>query len=188
MPLRTILPLFLLLLVSACAQQETITQNPLHQPASSTNTFPTLRQADTPKTPATAKVEPQQTSASVEAADVSTAPTSAGRPRASVTYKLRGSEAATESPEATPLTAAPALPPKDVWDRIRNGFAMTPIDNDLVHDWENWYSNRPDYVARMIDRSSRFLFHIVEEVEKRKMPMEVALLPMIESAYNPVAY
>jgi membrane-bound lytic murein transglycosylase D len=80
------------------------------------------------------------------------------------------------------------LPPKDVWVRIRNGFAMTSIDNDLVRDWENWYSNRPDYVARMIDRSSRFLFHIVEEVEKRKMPMEVALLPMIESAYNPVAY
>jgi membrane-bound lytic murein transglycosylase D len=57
-----------------------------------------------------------------------------------------------------------------------------------VRDWENWYANRPDYVARMIDRSSRFLFHIVEEVEKRNMPMEVALLPMIESAYNPVAY
>jgi membrane-bound lytic murein transglycosylase D len=65
---------------------------------------------------------------------------------------------------------------------------MTSIDNELVRDWENWYANRPDYVARMIDRSSRFLYHIVEEVEKRGMPMEVALLPMIESAYNPVAY
>ena len=65
---------------------------------------------------------------------------------------------------------------------------MAPIDSELVQNWENWYASRPDYVARMIDRSSRFLFHIVEEVEKRKMPMEVALLPMIESAYNPVAY
>ena len=57
-----------------------------------------------------------------------------------------------------------------------------------MREWEHWYSSRPDYVARMIDRSSRFLFHIVEEVEKRNMPMEIALLPMIESAYNPVAY
>ena len=62
------------------------------------------------------------------------------------------------------------------------------MENDLVREWEHWYSSRPDYVARMIDRSSRFLFHIVEEVEKRNMPMEIALLPMIESAYNPVAY
>jgi membrane-bound lytic murein transglycosylase D len=75
-----------------------------------------------------------------------------------------------------------------IWDRIRQGFELAPMDNALVRDWENWYASRPDYVARMIDRSSRFLFHIVEEVEKRRMPTEVALLPMIESAYNPVAY
>jgi membrane-bound lytic murein transglycosylase D len=75
-----------------------------------------------------------------------------------------------------------------VWARIRQGFALAPIENDLVREWENWYSSRPDYVARMVDRSSRFLFHIVEEVAKRNMPMEIALLPMIESAYNPVAY
>ena len=62
------------------------------------------------------------------------------------------------------------------------------MENDRVREWENWYATRPDYVARMIDRSSHFLFHIVEEVEKRRMPMEIALLPMIESAYNPVAY
>jgi membrane-bound lytic murein transglycosylase D len=77
---------------------------------------------------------------------------------------------------------------RTVWDRVRRGFVLAPMDNDLVRDWENWYSSRPDYVARMVDRSSRFLFHILEEVEKRRMPTEVALLPMIESAYNPVAY
>ncbi|MGZ5095340.1 MAG: transglycosylase SLT domain-containing protein [Burkholderiales bacterium] len=112
----------------------------------------------------------------------------ATRPRASVTYKAQAAEPGSETPTVSAQAAGPVQQPKDVWERIRNGFAMTPIDNDLVRDWENWYSNRPDYVARMIDRSSRFLFHIVEEVEKRKMPMEVALLPMIESAYNPVAY
>ena len=46
----------------------------------------------------------------------------------------------------------------------------------------------PDYVARMVERSSLFLYHVVEEVERRKMPTEIALLPMIESAYNPQAY
>lgn len=84
--------------------------------------------------------------------------------------------------------AARELAAKSLWTRVRNGFAMPPFETDLVRDWENWYASRPDYVARMIDRSSRILFHVVEQVEKRGMPMEVALLPMIESAYNPVAY
>ena len=79
-------------------------------------------------------------------------------------------------------------PSNSLWSRITRGFALPPLDNDLVRQWENWYANRPDYVARMIGRSSRFLFHIVEQVEKHNMPMEIALLPMIESAYNPVAY
>jgi membrane-bound lytic murein transglycosylase D len=57
-----------------------------------------------------------------------------------------------------------------------------------VQRHEAWYLNRPEYVERMIDRSRRYLYHIVEEVEKRGMPTEIALLPMIESAFNPVAY
>ena len=84
--------------------------------------------------------------------------------------------------------SAPEPPSKSLWPRITRGFVMPPMDNELVREWENWYASRPDYVARMIDRSSHFLFHIVEEVEKRNMPLEIALLPMIESAYNPVAY
>ncbi len=94
-----------------------------------------------------------------------------------------------ETAPITPIirTAQPE-PPQNLWTRIGKGYAMAPMQNDLVRDWEHWYSSRPDYVARMIDRSSRFLFHIVEEVEKRGMPTEIALLPMIESAYNPVAY
>ncbi len=82
----------------------------------------------------------------------------------------------------------PPPPPKNLWIRIRNRFAMSNLDNPLVHEWEQWYASRPDYVARMVERSSRVLFHVVEEVERRNMPAEVALLPMIESAYNPQAY
>jgi membrane-bound lytic murein transglycosylase D len=81
-----------------------------------------------------------------------------------------------------------ALPPADLWERIRRGFRMPDAHGPLVQEWEKWYSSRPDYVARMVERASRFLFHVVEEVERRGMPSEIALLPMIESAYNPRAY
>ena len=95
---------------------------------------------------------------------------------------------ATAAVIAPTVTAPPEAPPNDLWPRIRKGFGMRDLDNALVREWEQWYSSRPDYVARMVERSRRVLFHVVEEVERRKMPLEVALLPMIESAYNPEAY
>jgi membrane-bound lytic murein transglycosylase D len=72
----------------------------------------------------------------------------------------------------------------DLWARIRTGLAMPELDNDLVRKAENWYAERPDYVARMTERGGRYLYHIVEEVEKRGMPTELALLPFIESAFR----
>ena len=75
----------------------------------------------------------------------------------------------------------------DLWDRVRRGFTMSNLDSDLVRDRERWYASRPDYVARMTERGSRYLFHIVEELDKRRMPTELALLPFIESAFNPQA-
>jgi len=75
----------------------------------------------------------------------------------------------------------------DLWERVRRGFAMPDLDSDLVRDRERWYATRPDYVARMTERGGRYLFHIVEELDKRGMPTELALLPFIESAYNPQA-
>lgn len=95
------------------------------------------------------------------------------------------------APAAAPRTAtakAASIAPRDVWQRVRSGLRMAPLDSALVGDWENYYASRPDYFARMIENSSHFLYHIVGEVEKRSMPLEIALLPMIESAYNPVAY
>jgi membrane-bound lytic murein transglycosylase D len=75
----------------------------------------------------------------------------------------------------------------DLWMRVRMGFAMPDIDTDLVRKSEVWYSSRPDYVQRMTERGSRYLFHVAEELDKRGMPMELALLPFIESAFNPQA-
>src|SRR5690606_19325100 len=78
-------------------------------------------------------------------------------------------------------------PPSDLWERIRRGFAMPDLQNELVTDREQWYASRPDYMQRMTERSSKYLFHIVEELERRNMPTELALLPYIESAFNPQA-
>ena len=95
----------------------------------------------------------------------------------------------------TPITSSEAhsqsvvtlAPPADMWDRIRRGFKMPDLDNELVRDREQWYATRPDYMQRMTERSSRYIFHIVEELERRDMPTELALLPYIESAFNPQA-
>ncbi|GAA6140903.1 transglycosylase SLT domain-containing protein [Hydrogenophaga sp. 5NK40-0174] len=115
-----------------------------------------------------------------------------GEPRVNVT---RGSEsdipkgplnqittATIHSPEVTALT-----PPADVWERIRRGFKMPDLENDIVRDKEQFYASRHDYMQRMTARSERYLFHIVEEIERRELPMELALLPFIESAFNPEA-
>ncbi|SOY47613.1 Membrane-bound lytic murein transglycosylase D [Cupriavidus taiwanensis] len=78
-------------------------------------------------------------------------------------------------------------PSNDIWDRIRRGFAMQDLEGTLVDDRTQWYAQRPEYMERMVGRSSRYLYHIVEELEQRKMPTELALLPFVESAFNPQA-
>jgi membrane-bound lytic murein transglycosylase D len=118
-----------------------------------------------------------------------TAPVAAARaPAAMPVVAAPKLQVAEEIAPPSPQAAAPEAPSKSLWPRITRGFAMAPMENDLVREWEHWYASRPDYLARMIARSNHFLFHVVEQVEKRNMPMEIALLPMIESAYNPGAY
>jgi membrane-bound lytic murein transglycosylase D len=75
----------------------------------------------------------------------------------------------------------------DVWNRIRTGFSIPDLNNSLVAKHANWYAERPDHMARTTARASLYLFHVVSELEKRNMPTELALLPFIESAFNPVA-
>jgi membrane-bound lytic murein transglycosylase D len=104
----------------------------------------------------------------------------------------------TQASGAAARTAAPAQPlpalkaddfkEADLWGRIRTGYAIPDIDNALVAKHVTWYSTRPDYIARTSARASRYLFHVVTELEKRGMPTELALLPIIESAFNPQAY
>ncbi|MBE2261891.1 MAG: transglycosylase SLT domain-containing protein [Burkholderiaceae bacterium] len=89
--------------------------------------------------------------------------------------------------EASSRAVALLRPPADLWERIRRGYAMPNLDTELVRDREQWYAARPEYMQRMANRSSKYLFHIVEELERRNMPTELALLPFIESAFNPQA-
>lgn len=82
---------------------------------------------------------------------------------------------------------APLPPGADLWARIRGGFFMPELNSALVQEHEKWYSSRTDYFERTSQRGSPYLFHIVEEVQRRGMPTELALLPFIESAFNPQA-
>jgi membrane-bound lytic murein transglycosylase D len=76
----------------------------------------------------------------------------------------------------------------DLWQRIRAGFSMPDLTGPLVNAQVAWYTARPEYLKRVFERSRRYLFHIVEEIEKRGLPTELALLPLVESSYNPMAY
>jgi membrane-bound lytic murein transglycosylase D len=102
-------------------------------------------------------------------------------------------EAALDAGPNGPFVARSRLDPVqdaergDLWLRVRNGFTMPELDNEYVHKWEQWYARDPAYVQRMTERGGRYLFHVMEEIEKRKMPAELALLPFIESAFNPQA-
>ena len=90
----------------------------------------------------------------------------------------------TQLPETIDLTSEP----EELFQRIRRGFSMPNINSSLVLHHQQWYLNHPESLRRMVERSSRYLHHIVEEIEKRGMSTELALLPMVESAYNPAAY
>jgi membrane-bound lytic murein transglycosylase D len=74
-------------------------------------------------------------------------------------------------------------PSDNLWLRIRDGFQMEPMNTPLEIEQVRWLSARPDYVHRSMARSSRYLFYIVQEVNARNMPTEIALLPFVESAF-----
>ncbi len=78
---------------------------------------------------------------------------------------------------------------QDLWNRLRQGFALDhEVDNERVRDQLNWYASHPKYIERVVDRGSRYLHYILNETEKRGLPTEFALLPVVESAFDPFAY
>ncbi len=77
----------------------------------------------------------------------------------------------------------------NLWDRLRKGAGMdTTQDHERIQIQRNWYLRNNDYLDRMSRRATRYLYYTISEAEKRNLPTELALLPVIESAYDPFAY
>ncbi len=107
-------------------------------------------------------------------------------------------EVANTAPAVPPEAADPLRPEtrvdfndpgtrSDLWQRLRENYTIPDLSGARVRKWERYYAERPDYVARMTERGGLYLYHIVEELQKRNMPMDLALLPFVESAFNPQA-
>ncbi|MCC6374594.1 MAG: LysM peptidoglycan-binding domain-containing protein [Moraxellaceae bacterium] len=75
----------------------------------------------------------------------------------------------------------------DIWARTRAGFKLDAVDNERIAQQRAWFSKRQDYLDRMTARASHYLYHTVTEAEKMGVPTELALLPIIESSYDPFA-
>jgi membrane-bound lytic murein transglycosylase D len=80
------------------------------------------------------------------------------------------------------------LPEADLWDRIRGQLTLQRLENSRIAAERTWYQNNPNYMLRVSARATPYLYYVVEEIERRGMPMEFALLPVMESAYDPFAY
>ncbi|MBU3719646.1 MAG: LysM peptidoglycan-binding domain-containing protein [Burkholderiaceae bacterium] len=87
--------------------------------------------------------------------------------------------------KAPPILETPRF--ENLIDRIVSGFAMPPLAHPLVEQHERWIARNPEYLNRVFERGGKYLYHIVEELENRRMPTELALLPIVESAFNPNA-
>src|SRR5690625_5252843 len=85
----------------------------------------------------------------------------------------------------TPHTIDLTQDPDDVWVRIRRGFAIPNLNTPLVDEWTRYYAQNAASVLTMSERASKYLYFIVDELERRGMPTELALLPFVESAFNP---
>jgi membrane-bound lytic murein transglycosylase D len=173
-PPKQIRALLLLALLQACASQQAVPPEPQPQPESA--------EAPAPPAPPLPVAVPQKPKPKPAAAapsaplDAASLPPFEGR-REVVIEPLRGVK-----------TIDTTVPAEDIWQRIRRGFAMPDLDNALARRNTAAYAREHDYLQRMFDRSRMYLYHIVEEIEKRGLPMELALLPMVESAFNPMAY
>jgi membrane-bound lytic murein transglycosylase D len=177
--LNKIFPAILTALLAACASQP---EAPL--PAESAPAASVATPAPAPAAPA-----PQAVPATPFPA-TPTAPAAAGSGvlDASKLPAFDGERQAVTEPLRGVTRLDHTVPPDDLWVRIRRGFAMPDINNKLVQRQMAYYVARPDYLQRVFDRSRLYLYHITEEVEKRGMPTEIVLLPMVESAFNPMAY
>ncbi|MDX3904715.1 MAG: LysM peptidoglycan-binding domain-containing protein [Pigmentiphaga sp.] len=141
---------------------------------------------------ATGQNQHATTSASASQIDIPagfSSPRATRAPQAVVSGRRIDAPLAVQTPDdgLEPQTVDLTVQPPDIWTRIRRGFAVPNIDTSLVKEWENFYASRPDYLQRTAERAGKYLYYIVEEIDQRGMPTELALLPFVESSYDPWA-
>jgi membrane-bound lytic murein transglycosylase D len=92
--------------------------------------------------------------------------------------------------ELEPAQAEPNwVAPETVWQRIRLGYGMNwQFEEPRIDAEFNWYVKNPRYMARVSERAERYVYYVTEQLVKHQMPLELALLPIVESAYDPFAY
>ena len=125
-------------------------------------------------------------------------PSLAAEPMPSITAGLSISNSQTFEPPADRIwltledyqdtAVAPGKPWNDLLDHLRRGFSIPPVMNSRVEGELNWFVRHPEYLQRVFNRAQQFLPHIVAQIEAHDLPLELALLPMVESAYDPFAY
>jgi membrane-bound lytic murein transglycosylase D len=160
---------------------------PRYMPPEVVKPAPAAQPAPVPSSPAAAAAPvAAPTAASAAQTEVTATPVPIPAPQP-VTVPAAATRAAVVLEEAPPIVVYRQTNDADLWGRIRRGFVMSDLQSDLVVNQEQWYATRPNYIGRMTERSSKYLYHVVEELERRNMPTELALLPFIESAFNPQA-
>ena len=104
-----------------------------------------------------------------------------------ITHPVDIIEVFVEAPEMIAETVA-KIEIKDVWQRVRGQFNFKFEDNNRIAAQRNWYLKHPNYMKRVAIRAKPFLHLIVEKLEQQNMPLELVLLPIVESAFDPFAY
>ena len=79
-------------------------------------------------------------------------------------------------------------PETDLWSRMRLNFSMPDSNHKRIKSQLDWYVRHPEYMQRVAERARPYLYHVMETVEEGNIPMEIALLPIVESAFQPFAY
>lgn len=94
---------------------------------------------------------------------------------------VENTAAVTQAEAAKPVHA-------DLWARLRSGYALPDVSHKRINQETDWYARHPNYLDRVAERAKPYLYYIVDEAERRGIPAEIALLPVVESAFKPFAY
>ena len=107
---------------------------------------------------------------------------------------MYASPANSANPAAVPTAMRTPQPrdavPTDLWERIRTGYALAPLAGSALQNMDQqlrWYQANPGHAQRVFTRGKLYLFDIVEQLDAAGVPLEIALLPAVESAFNPKA-